>query len=695
MLGRIYDLLFLNSLKKRLRFWFILLIVLLVGLSYLPFILFGKEYREIEAQNNIQQMINLQQLMFTGALITVLLLGLGITFGLSKRMERIIHQVLEGARQMGGAKYGYRIEPSSYAHYADELQELCEAFNKMAAMIEYQMHSVYEGEERYRALVEASPNAIVVHQEGKMVYANPRFIHLLRASSKNDLLGKPIIQYVHADYQEIVKKRIQQLEGNQPVELLEEKYVLLDGTIIDVEVVATPIEYMDKPAFQVIIHDISNRKKIERELNRSQEQYRSVVDNIKEVIYQTDVQGLWTFLNPAWEEIAGFSIEESLGNLFLNYVHPDDRDRSNQLFQLVTERKKEYSRHEIRYLTKAGEYCWIEVFARLTLDDQGEVIGTSGTLTDITQRKEYEDELKASEERFRLLAEYSSDMITLHDMEGKYLYASPACKEILQYDEAELVGKEAYLFIHPDDNEMIKENYHTLLNTGYTVFTYRIRRKDGEYVWFESAIKLLNELHSEEPKQIVVSRNISERKLVEQRLQEANEILQRLSTIDGLTSVSNRRAFDERLEMEWNRSCRNATCLSLIMLDIDYFKAYNDTYGHQGGDDCLRQVASAVQDALGRTTDLLCRYGGEEFCVILPETDEVGAKKVGEKVRLAIETLNIPHVGSEILPWVTISVGTATMLPTMFAASKDLILKADKALYQAKHEGRNCVQSYE
>ena len=126
---------------------------------------------------------------------------------------------------------------------------------------------------------------------------------------------------------------------------------------------------------------------------------------------------------------------------FHDYVYPDDREQNDRLFQSWIQGKQEYYRKEIRYLNKEGGYCWVEVFARETLNDQGEMIGTLGTLNDITKRKESEDELKASEERFRLLAEYSSDMITLHDVEGTYLYASPACKEILQYDEEELVGQ--------------------------------------------------------------------------------------------------------------------------------------------------------------------------------------------------------------------------------------------------------------
>lgn len=646
-------------------------------------------------KNDVLLPIQRIMMTFTTAMILFLLIGLAITFWVSKRVDRVFHQILEGAHQMGRAKYSYRIDPSSYTHYAHEIQELCETFNEMAAMIEFQIHSVQKSEERYRALVESSPNAIVVHQNGKIVYANPRFIRLLKAASENNLLGKNIIQYVHPDYHVIVKERIQQLERNNPVGLSEEKYILFDGSIIDVEVVATPIEYCDRPAFQVIMHDISKRKEIERELKKSQEQYRSVVENVKEVIFQTDLHGKWTFLNQSWEEITGYTINESIGKSFLDYVHPEDQIQHHRLFQSLIDNKQEYCRDEIRIITKAGGFCWGEIFAQVISNDQSQMIGILGTLNDITQRKESELELKESEEKFRLIAEYSSDMITLHDIRGKYLYASPACKEILQYDAEELVGKDAYLFIHPEDQEIIEQHHQTLLDTGYTVSTYRIRGKDGEYVWFESTIRLLNEIHSDELKLIVVSRNISERKLVEQKLKEANEILQHLSTIDGLTGVSNRRAFDERLELEWSRSIRNSTVLSLVLLDIDYFKNYNDTYGHQGGDDCLKQVASVIQETLGRATDLLCRYGGEEFCVILPDTDETGALRVGEKIRMVIEALKIPHAGSKVLPWVTISVGTATMIPTMNSSITNFISHTDKALYQAKHDGRNCVRSYE
>ncbi len=516
-----------------------------------------------------------------------------------------------------------------------------------------------QSEERYRALVESSPNAIVVHQ----------------------------------DYHEIAKERIDLLNRNIPVGALEERYVLIDGSVIDVEVTAIPILYMDKPAFQVIIQDISRRKEMERALSKSQEQYRSVVESIKEVIFQTDLQGRLTFLNLAWEKITGFTTEESIGKYFYDYVNSEDRESYHVLFQSLIQGEREYFRIEVRYVTKEAGYYWVEVYARVVINEQGVVIGTLGTLNNITKRKAFEEGLKASEERFRLIAEYSSDLITIHDLQRKYIYVSPVCKEILQYDEKELIKTDAFSFVHQDERDMVIEQLQTLFETGYIVVTFRIRRKDGAYVWLESACKLLNDIDGD-GMIIAVSRSINERKIAEQKLQEANEILQRLSAIDGLTGVANRRAFDERLEVEWNFGRRNSSLLSLIMLDIDFFKAYNDTYGHQGGDSCLKQIASVINETLGRSTDFLCRYGGEEFCIILPDTDEAGAKVVGEKVRKAIEKLEIPHAGSVILPWVTISVGTATMILTVYTSSQDLISKADKALYKAKSNGRNCFRSF-
>ncbi len=305
----------------------------------------------------------------------------------------------------------------------------------------------------------------------------------------------------------------------------------------------------------------------------------------------------------------------------------------------------------------------------------------------------YIDYLAESEARFRMIAENSSDIITIHDTSGNYLYVSPAGKEILQYEDEEVIGHDAYLFIHPDDIEMIKKNHETLLNKGSVVSTYRIRRKDGEYLWFEASLKCLQVKKPEDPQLIAIVRNITERKIAEHNLKEDNRILHELSTKDGLTGIWNRRVFDERIATEWNNALRNSTPLSIIMLDIDYFKTYNDILGHQEGDDCLRKVASVIKDTVKRSGDMVFRYGGEEFIIILPQTNQQGAEKVAENIRKAVINLEIPHPGSKVNKYVTTSLGINTIIPTDDCTIKKFIEDADKALYKAKQNGRNGFKS--
>ena len=173
------------------------------------------------------------------------------------------------------------------------------------------------------------------------------------------------------------------------------------------------------------------------------------------------------------------------------------------------------------------------------------------------------------------------------------------------------------------------------------------------------------------------------------KLEQANEMLRRLSVTDGLTGISNRRYFEEFLTREWERACRYTRPLSALMLDIDFFKAYNDTYGHQRGDECLKQVARSLSDAVKRPSDIVARYGGEEFVVLLPETDLDGAVKIAEFIKEKVSDLNIPHAGSKVSQQVTLSIGIASMVPTLISKPEDLIAYADKALYQAKEGGRD------
>jgi len=178
-----------------------------------------------------------------------------------------------------------------------------------------------------------------------------------------------------------------------------------------------------------------------------------------------------------------------------------------------------------------------------------------------------------------------------------------------------------------------------------------------------------------------------------EHLAAAVETLHRISTQDGLTGVANRRHFDETLALEWRRAARSRSLLSLLMLDIDYFKAFNDAAGHQAGDECLRRVAQALRDHLHRAADLVSRYGGEEFAILLPETDAESARAVAESIREHIESLDIAHPAAP-LGHVTVSIGLASVIPPRDGSNAgDFIRCADAALYDAKRSGRNRVMA--
>ncbi len=217
----------------------------------------------------------------------------------------------------------------------------------------------------------------------------------------------------------------------------------------------------------------------------------------------------------------------------------------------------------------------------------------------------------------------------------------------------------------------------------------RARKKDGSLIWIEiNPRNVLDPTTGETAGAVVVIRDVTKRKLQEEQLA-------KLAMTDGLTGIANRRAFDEALEREWKLTLRHGKQISLLLLDIDLFKPFNDEYGHQVGDDCLRAVAQAAVGAV-RTTDIVARYGGEEFAMILPQVDVAGAWETAETVRAAIEGLRVPHSGNpQGGGWVTVSIGAATALARLGGTMRmpeGLLQAADHALYKAKHAGRNRVE---
>lgn len=192
-----------------------------------------------------------------------------------------------------------------------------------------------------------------------------------------------------------------------------------------------------------------------------------------------------------------------------------------------------------------------------------------------------------------------------------------------------------------------------------------------------------------------LQQEIQQRLAVEQALQSANQKLQTLAYLDGLTEIANRRQFDEQLMLEWRKIKRDRAPLSVILCDVDYFKQYNDAYGHQVGDDCLRQIAGAIAGAARRPSDLAARYGGEEFAVLLPNTTVSGAMEVVRTIQTRIKALQLIHQQSKVSQYVTVSFGIASVTTSEAMTPEQLLFQSDRALYQAKIDGRNCVRFVE
>lgn len=263
----------------------------------------------------------------------------------------------------------------------------------------------------------------------------------------------------------------------------------------------------------VYYKNVSKIRESEKKLIQSEERFKYVVDHVTDVVFQTDAQGNWTYLNNAWKTIMDFEVADSVGTLFYNYLHPDDVEKNQQLFEPLILRKKEYCSHEIRYITKSGTIKWIRVFATLLLNEANEIIGTTGTLKDINKEKE-------NSYRYELLAQNASDLICLHEMDGTYIYVSPSHQELTGYQNEEIVGKRTKDFIHPDDLAQLKQQDKEILENHITETTmnYRFKVKSGDYHWYESSVRVIFDEFYGRKLIISSSRNIDKRKQAEEQM---------------------------------------------------------------------------------------------------------------------------------------------------------------------------------
>jgi diguanylate cyclase (GGDEF)-like protein/PAS domain S-box-containing protein len=275
----------------------------------------------------------------------------------------------------------------------------------------------------------------------------------------------------------------------------------------------------------------------------------------------------------------------------------------------------------------------------------------------------------------------------------RFAYIGPQIEALLGWTPESWVSVEDWAArIHPEDRERVVDFCVTQSKAGTDhEADYRALTQDGGYVWIRDVVHVARTEDGEVDSLVGFMFDISERKKTEQQLVALQKELEELSFKDGLTGVANRRMFDSIMEMEWTHARRNNQPLSLIMLDIDYFKQYNDCYGHIQGDDCLKRVAQTLSSAATRSRDFFARFGGEEFVLVLPETDEKAALKVAERCRSLIFKEQIPHAQSAVSQILTISLGVGTRIPAQQDTPTAFIEEVDRQLYRAKQDGRNGI----
>lgn len=380
-------------------------------------------------------------------------------------------------------------------------------------------------------------------------------------------------------------------------------------------------------------------------------------------------------------------------------VHPQDRARLHAAVEAAVRDGSGY-RERFRVLGKEGNIRWIFGYGKVMRGEDGatRMVGLNIDLTDWTEA------LQASLARFTATFEQAAVGIAHVAPSGKWLHVNRRCLDILGYTREELLGFTFADITHPDDLEADWSQVKELLRGTRPTYSMEKRyyTKDRQIVWANLTVSLVRKPDGTPNYFIAVIEDITRRKKIEaerdeliaqleERVKERTAELERLSLTDPLTGIANRRRFDQFIEAEWNRGVRNGRALSVLLVDIDLLKELNDSRGHEAADEAIQAVAKCLDAVVLRSTDLAARIGGDEFILILPDTNEQGVLRVAERVHTMVGRLNIAHPksGGMVL---TVSQGAATAVPDRGRTWKALIREADRALYRAKEAGRNRVE---
>ena len=432
---------------------------------------------------------------------------------------------------------------------------------------------------------------------------------------------------------------------------------------------------------------LMGRVVLEREKNINEKAVflQNLIDAIPNPVFYKDKNHLYMGGNEAFADYIGVKKEEIAGKTVYDVAPEDKAEIYKEADDKILE-KGDTQIYQSKVFNKDGEIRDVKFYKSIFRDSKGEKIGIIGVILDITNLKEA---VRMAEKKERLL-ESLLDTVPLpifyQDKEGKFINCNRSFEEVVGKKREDITGK-CYCEVWEKkftEYSRIKDT-ELLKNKIPQKFEYNITDKNGEsrILIFDKTI-----FYNEDGAVGGVIGAITDITDI-RRMQDE---LKTLSLKDSLTGIYNRRGFEEMSTRIWKESSRNKNSVSIIMLDIDKFKLYNDHYGHQAGDECLRQIAEKLEKSCKRPSDIVARYGGEEFIIFLPDTDIEGARTVAENIKKNIQDMGIEHVESKHGGRVTVSLGIASTMPEDEDEMENLIGTADKMLYQAKERGRNRVE---
>ena len=422
-----------------------------------------------------------------------------------------------------------------------------------------------------------------------------------------------------------------------------------------------------------------------RPLPQQQALLRDVLAAVTSPACIKDKQGVILSCNKLWSDLVGLNNGDVIGKRDRDMLSKNELGRQRPLEPAAWQGQVQQGDDVVIYPMENEQ---AQIYALLV------VLNQSQTLTRQECDIEKANYLNAS---LRAMFKGYPDPVAIVSQSGICQLANQAFADSMaQRPLSDVIGQPVADFLPSDKVDWNQRQHRQIFQEKDSVkYEELVFLEQGQQQWLEVVKNPFLVPLSNESAILMVTHDITERKYTEQQLATAIGKLEELSFIDALTQVANRRSFDEQLRYYWRSSISQEQFISLILLDIDYFKPYNDNYGHQAGDDALRRVALTIDGSSKRATDLVARYGGEEFVVLLPDTDAKGALHISEAIRLAIENKALPHAHSDVAAHITVSLGVATLTPDPELDYNTLIEQADLALYQAKDNGRNQSLHYE